>query len=147
MRPDLITIHCSATPDGERCDIGTIKDWHLKRGFTTVGYHAVIQPDGEVQHGRPLSMVGAHVQSHNVGNIGICLVGNTKYTKAQFKSLKYYLDGLRVCYQIKPWMIRCHYEFDSARSQGKSCPNMYIGEILMWYLLKREEAISRYLLD
>lgn len=146
--PNKITIHCSATDNGKSCDIEVIRRWHKAKGWSDVGYHLVIQPDGTVQHGRGLNVIGAHVEGHNTGNIGICLIGEGKYTKAQFRSLDYYIHGIMQTYDdIKPWNIYTHNEFDTAIKQGKTCPVMRSGMLMYWYTTKDFKALADYLLD
>lgn len=53
-----------------------IQRWHLDRGWATVGYHFVVSPTGRIFRGRPVDRLGAHVLGHNVGTVGICLMGN-----------------------------------------------------------------------
>lgn len=146
FKAEKVTIHCSVSKNGDKCDISVIKGWHLARGFKDVGYHLVIQPDGEVQNGRPLNHIGAHVEGANTNNIGICLIGTDKFTEKQFKSLRNQLDALHMCYDIEPWNITCHYEYESAQKQGKTCPNMNIRRLLTWYITQDELAIKPYLL-
>ena len=145
MTPEKVTIHCSVTKNGETCDIEKIREWHKAKGWTDIGYHFVTQPDGETQNGRSLTATGAHVEGHNTGNIGICLIGTDKFTQRQFDSLHVVLESLRMLYSIKPWNISCHYEYDTAIKQGKTCPNMKISNILSWYLVNNTRAIEGYL--
>ena len=73
-----IVVHCSATFPGQPCDAETIDRWHRERGFEMIGYHYVVMPDGEVQHGRPLFYQGAHAgkpKNYNPVSIGVCYVG------------------------------------------------------------------------
>ncbi|WP_051585994.1 N-acetylmuramoyl-L-alanine amidase [Caldanaerobius polysaccharolyticus] len=87
-----IVVHHSATSSG---NVEIFRREHKARGWADVGYHYVITngnggPDGEVQAGRPLQMVGAHALGANQVSIGICLVGNfmeTQPTDKQWKSL------------------------------------------------------------
>lgn len=69
---------------------------HRERGFLKIGYHYVILRDGQIQKGRKDSEVGAHVVGHNVGSLGICLVGGlndttgkaeNNFTEEQFAAL------------------------------------------------------------
>lgn len=53
-----------------------IQRWHLDRGWATVGYHFVVSPSGRIFGGRPVDRLGAHVQGHNAGTVGICLMGD-----------------------------------------------------------------------
>lgn len=79
---DAIVIHCSATRAGQDIHAADIDKWHKERGFAMIGYNYVIDLDGTVEVGRPLSMDGAHCntaglsgQSYNKHSIGICYVG------------------------------------------------------------------------
>lgn len=146
MTPDKITIHCSDTDNGKTVPASEIRQWHLARGWKDIGYHMVILPSGEVQNGRPLNEEGAHVEGHNEGNIGICLNGRDHFTKAQFAALRYKIDSLLLTFDIKKNDIYCHYQFDSAIRQGKTCPNMEINRLLLWYAEKDERYIAPYLL-
>lgn len=72
---DTIVIHHSATPWGVYTPVTTIAQWHKARGFDTIGYHYVVQPNGIVEVGRKETLVGAHARGINSRSIGICLVG------------------------------------------------------------------------
>lgn len=79
---DAIVIHCSATRDGQDVRAADIDKWHKERGFAMIGYNYVIDLDGTVEVGRPLSRDGAHCntagtsgRSYNRHSIGICYVG------------------------------------------------------------------------
>lgn len=79
---DAIVIHCSATRAGQDVRAADIDKWHKERGFKMIGYHYVIDLDGTVETGRPLTMAGAHCntagtsgRSYNQHSIGICYVG------------------------------------------------------------------------
>lgn len=79
---DAIVIHASATPEGLDIRANDIDRMHKERGFTCIGYNYVIDLDGTVEVGRPLSMNGAHCntaglsgKSYNLHSIGICYVG------------------------------------------------------------------------
>jgi len=37
-----VIIHCSATPEGRDVSLDTIRQWHIKRGWSDIGYHYVI---------------------------------------------------------------------------------------------------------
>jgi len=115
MRPiDLLVIHCTATPNGKAVSRETIRQGHLARGFSDIGYHYLVQVDGSLIVGRPEEQVGAHaaVKGHhyNQTSLGIALIGGTGngsvglYTQAQWDSLKLMIEslmdrfeGARVC--------------------------------------------------
>lgn len=50
------------------------------RGWSAVGYHFGVDPDGTVHEGRDPSIVGAHAKGANSDSIGIAMVG--KYSDA-----------------------------------------------------------------
>lgn len=79
---DAIVIHCSATRAGQDVRASDIDKMHKERGFKCIGYNYVVDLDGTVEDGRPLSMDGAHCntaglsgKSYNKHSIGICYVG------------------------------------------------------------------------
>ncbi len=72
-----IIIHCSATPESRNVTVEEIREWHKDRGFNDIGYHYVIDLDGEVHAGRSIEKPGAHCARHNTHSIGICYVGGT----------------------------------------------------------------------
>lgn len=77
-----IILHCADTrPDwmaGRALSekVAEIRRWHVEeRGWRDIGYHWVIDRDGSVAPGRPETEIGAHVEGHNRGTIGVCLLG------------------------------------------------------------------------
>ncbi|MCK5774809.1 MAG: N-acetylmuramoyl-L-alanine amidase [Bacteroidales bacterium] len=70
-----IVIHCSSTQEGADFQSEDIKRWHKQRGFRDVGYHYVITLNGDIQVGRPIEEIGAHVKGHNSHSIGVCYIG------------------------------------------------------------------------
>lgn len=73
---DKIIIHCSATPEFKDFDVEDIRDWHVNgNGWSDVGYHYIIKLDGEIQTGRPVKKIGAHVKGKNRSSIGVCYIG------------------------------------------------------------------------
>lgn len=76
---DTIVIHCSATRAGMDVRASDIDKWHKERGFAMIGYNYVIDLDGTVEKGRPLTMDGAHCIGYNNHSIGICYIGGLDY--------------------------------------------------------------------
>lgn len=72
---DQIILHCTATPEGEDFTVEQIRQMHLARGFSDVGYHFIIGRDGKIHAGRPEAIAGAHCTGHNTRSIGVSLVG------------------------------------------------------------------------
>lgn len=79
---DAIVIHCSATRAGQDVRAADIDKWHKERGFAMIGYNYVVDLDGTVEVGRPLTRDGAHCNTsglsgspYNKHSIGICYIG------------------------------------------------------------------------
>lgn len=73
-------VHCTATPEGRDYSVQTIRGWHKQRGWADIGYHFIVHLDGRVSLGRPITKIGAHVQGHNTGSVGIVYVGGVDAT-------------------------------------------------------------------
>ncbi len=73
-----IIVHCSATQEGKEIDAAEINLWHLKRGWSGIGYHYVVLLDGTIEYGRSIYKQGAHVKGENEGSIGICYIGGVE---------------------------------------------------------------------
>lgn len=112
---DSIIIHCSATKEGVDFKASDIDRMHKQRGFQMIGYNFVIDLDGTIEPGRPLSMDGAHCNtkgfsgvSYNKHSVGICYIGgldsngNPKDTRTpeQKKALKNLVERLCKDYNI-----------------------------------------------
>lgn len=120
-----IIIHCSATPEGKDFTVAQIKQWHLLRGFSDIGYHYVIYRNGFVHPGRNVNISGAHCTDHNTISIGICYIGGCEIdgktpkdtrTKEQKEALIKLLKDLRKLYPKAT--IHGHNEF-----ANKACPS------------------------
>ena len=70
-------VHWTATFVDQDIGAADVHDWHLKRGWSGIGYHYVIRRDGTIERGRPINFDGAHAlaNGHNKYSIGISLVG------------------------------------------------------------------------
>lgn len=80
-RTNRIIIHDSHTPP-DVAQVTEISRWNLTAsenalymGLLSVGYHFIIERDGEVVNGRPHKQVGSHTPGHNMDSVSICLVG------------------------------------------------------------------------
>ena len=121
-----IIVHCSATPEGKDFTTAQIREWHLARGFSDIGYHYVIYRDGSVHAGRAESKIGAHCVGHNSNSIGVCYIGGEvadgshvpkdTRTPAQKAALVKLLKELKTKYPKST--IHGHREF-----ANKACPS------------------------
>lgn len=125
---DKIIIHCSATPEGKDFTVEQIRQWHLARGFSDIGYHIVIYRDGSIHKGRPIEQVGAHTTGQNAHSIGICYIGGNTAdnktpkdtrTEAQRLALIKLVRELKASYPSAT--IHGHNEF-----ANKACPSFIV---------------------
>ncbi len=72
---DYLVVHCTATREGQNISTETVRQWHLGKGWSDIGYHYVIELDGSIHEGRPVTRIGAHVRGFNKHSIGISYVG------------------------------------------------------------------------
>ena len=99
-----------------------IREWHLARGWSDIGYHWVIlnvfakgtsayipRDDGRVEQGRPEAKIGAHCRGQNSTSIGIVLIGVDWFTPLQFEALERIVRGLQATYNIDDRMVFGHY--------------------------------------
>tara|TARA_R110000744_G_scaffold151448_1_gene264899 strand:+ start:265 stop:669 length:405 start_codon:yes stop_codon:yes gene_type:complete len=125
-----VIIHCSATPEGRDVKTDTIRQWHLDKGWSDIGYHYVIELDGSVNMGRDVSIVGAHTRGENKGSIGICYVGgmNMTMTKPEDTRTDEQKEALRCLItdlkgRFKNLTVHAHYDFSA-----KACPSFNVEE-------------------
>ena len=65
---NTVVVHHSALP-GTQGPL-EIQALHMgQRGYSDIGYHFLIDPDGTLYEGRPLNMRGAHVEGYNTGSV------------------------------------------------------------------------------
>ena len=123
---DYLVIHCAATKPSMTVDIDRIRSWHLKKGWSDVGYHFYIRQNGNLEIGRPIEIAGAHVRGFNKNSIGICYEGGVDEslnaldtrTEAQKATLLILLKGLKVDYPDA--IIKGHTDF---KNVSKACPS------------------------
>lgn len=127
-----IILHCTATPDGRDFSVEQIRQWHLARGFSDIGYHYIVYRDGSIHIGRPESIVGAHCTGQNTCSIGVCYVGGEEAdgshrpkdtrTPAQKKALRELVASLQKKYPGAT--VHCHNEF-----ANKACPSFKLCDL------------------
>lgn len=110
-----VFIHCSASDNPAHDDVSIIRQWHLARGFSDVGYHFYIKADGTIQKGRDIEVVPAAQEGNNKGTIAICCGGLTSFTEAQFKSLRELCHAIHTNLPIVTFHGHCEVS-------AKTCP-------------------------
>lgn len=126
-----VIIHQSASNVKSHDNIETVRQWHLDRNFSDIGYHYFINKNGEVFKGRDEEKAGAHVKvagsnkSHNKDSIGICLSGKgdkehpeTHPTIFQKKSLEILLIDICSRYELQKIDILGHSDLEPTECPG-----------------------------
>lgn len=134
-----IIIHCSATRNGDaKTKLADLDRMHRERGWRKVGYHYVIEVDGNLAVGRAEDEIGAHVEGNNNSSIGICLVGTNQFTGAQWEKLASLLRDLEDRYPGAD--VKGHRDYSpdlngdgliEPREWFKTCPGF---EVATWLL-------------
>lgn len=107
----LLAVHHSALlvqgdprPPVER--IRALYKYHAaNRGWGDIGYHYAIDEDGRIYEGRQGGkyVVGGHAYCHNIGSVGVVLLGNFEIeqpSQKQIQSLQHLLSDLSKEYDI-----------------------------------------------
>ena len=119
-----IILHCADTKTNQDFSVQDVRNWHIQRGWSDIGYHFYIKLSGSLYEGRELSRIGAHCKGYNSKSVGICFEGGKnelgemwdKPTDNQIKTVVNLIKSLREDYGEMG--VHGHYEFS-----GKSCPN------------------------
>ena len=115
-----IFVHCSASPDSNpNVDVDIIDSWHKARGFSEIGYHAVILKNGVIQEARAESKTPAAQKGHNTGSLAVCWVGLYKITTEQLRSLRSQIQEWCLKYKLDPFKdVYWHSDIN----HNKECP-------------------------
>lgn len=138
--PYRITVHHTAEPfsgtslSSNIAEVRDVQKQHMNgEGMADIGYHFLLGHDGRIFQGRPLYAQGAHAYGdNNIGNIGICLLGNfvaqpdrgLAYTKVQaptvkqMEALERLVSELRAEYSIDPSQVWGHQHLKATECPG-----------------------------
>lgn len=119
----------------------SVRQSHVKQGWADIGYHYVIDPEGRVWEGRPISWQGAHVQDNNPGNVGIMVMGNFDQQHPSSQALST-LDGF-VSQQMRRYGVPMSRVYTHQEIRPTACP----GRNLQRYMQEtraRSGRLSRY---
>jgi len=111
-----IIVHHTATAKDDTVE--KIRKAHFLKGYSDIGYHAVIDGGGGLHHGRPESQVGAHALGANQATLGIALCGNFEIERVEEAQLRRLITLL--CYWCRkygtsPREIHGHRDVGSTR--------------------------------
>jgi hypothetical protein len=148
-----LTLHHAAGFSASNIEEGkiqmrAIQDFHqIVRGWSDIGYHFVVDRAGNIYQGRPETVIGAHVLSHNTGNIGVCVLGcyhppelycNDQLTQASRDSLVKLYAWISETYDYNPYVLLGHRDYPDNYT---SCPGNNVWSLL--YSIR--DAINIYI--
>ena len=134
-----IILHCSATDEPNQNTLAAIQELHTSsqevkfkwgeystrgKGFSWIGYHWLVDKNGNVYQGRSESRQGAHCLNRNKSSIGICVAGNEHFNEVQFASLRSLVKNIKQRHGLRGSCVRLHREFD----HKKTCPNFTLDD-------------------
>ena len=127
-RIDEIVIHHTWRPTAKQYKgLNTwqsIKNYHVfQNGWSDIGYHFGVGPDGSFWALRPFERSGAHVLNRNANTIGVCMLGD--YDQEDPRQIVAdtirLTDIIRQRFNLNRDRIRFHREF-----QNKTCPGVKV---------------------
>jgi hypothetical protein len=141
---DRITIHHSAVisagvrgkTDAARM-LTSIRSSHVTNGWADIGYHYIIDPQGNIWEGRPVKYQGAHVKENNEHNLGIMCMGNfdeERPTPAMLATL----DGF-VADRMRALRVPIHRVYTHQELRRTECP----GRNLQGYMVATRSGSGR----
>lgn len=119
-----IIIHCTDTYPNQKVTVADIDRWHREQDYNGIGYHYVIDRNGEIHQGRDPERAGAHCKGHNRYSLGIAYIGGRgenglpadTRTPDQKIRLSRLVRALKILYPLAT--VHGHNEFNPA----KACP-------------------------
>ncbi len=122
-----IIIHHTAT-DRDKTTFQAVKDYHINKGWSDIGYNWLITADGVLHEGRPQNIIGAHTRDDgmNYKSLGIALTGNFEKeqpTEKQLETLRGIINQVRDIYKIPAENVLGHKE---VRGAATACPGTYL---------------------
>ena len=124
----FIILHHSATEDSRTFSWNAIRQYHLNKGYSAIGYHYGIELVGnryEILIGRLPTEAGAHCRGMNRVSIGICFIGNFDLEEPPPEQLivgRGLVRYLMQIFNIDKDHIKGHRDFSSKTCPGKCFP-------------------------
>ena len=151
MTPQRIIWHHSAVKSTSH-QLATINAYHKTRQFPVsslgyfVGYHYLIEPDGQVVMCRKETEIGAHDAGENINSLGICFAGNFDYTPP---SVGQEIAGARLIKEIRSrWPIPLTRVEPHRWDDLTNCPGLLLPDnwLLQKYLEREGSPLERLFL-
>ena len=89
----FVLVHFTGDPSLSYSDI---KKAHLDMGQSEIGFHFIIDSQGQILMGRPTSKVGAHYPEFDQTSLGVCIIGSRhEMEDSQSVALTLLLENLK----------------------------------------------------
>lgn len=146
----LIVHHTAVSREQNPEQFDAVKRYHIDKGWGDIGYHFLIEPDGEVKTGRSEETEGAHTIGYNDKSLGICLSGNfdiQEPTIGQMEALRGLLERLMVKYKVERENIVPHRTFANKTCYGSKLTDVWARDLtsiknnMIFYKEKNNSAI------
>lgn len=124
---DFIALHCTDSDNPKHNNIKTVKHWHVvENGWSDIGYNFLVLDGGQIEIGRPIHLIPAHIKGFNKNSVSICLTGSKNFTEEQFESTSKLVGMLLSVLGLTKLDVLGHNTLDSS----KTCPNFDLNEII-----------------
>jgi len=131
---DYIVIHCTGASQKQSVE-SILRYWREVKGWKQVGYHRIIEPNGEINNLATFDEVTNGVRGYNHNSIHICYIGgkNTDDRTEQQKAsilicIKEALEYVK-CAKNTKVIIQGHRDFDGVI---KDCPQFSAKQEYSW---------------
>lgn len=122
-----VIVHITASNDN--ATVEDIRQGHIQRGFSDIGYHWIVDRQGVVHKGRDEDIIGSHVAGYNADTIGISYIARGKDSDQNGEYGKYMTESQRIALEKKIADILMRHKLEvkdvSGHNQynlGKACP-------------------------
>jgi len=115
---------------------------HIQSGMIDIGYHYVIDFNGDIYEGRPIDVEGCHVKFKDKGNIGIVLVGNFDVENPSREQVNSLLELMQYINSIFNYMDipDCITVHKPNKNEGYHCGGELLHTILKYVKVKVKEG-------
>lgn len=134
------------TAGNQQTTIQSIRNGHLKRGFSDIGYHGLILKEKgkwKFKHGRQHRIAGAHCKGNNANTLGISVAGNYEIQPLDNEALLLLIDVLAdwcFTYNLKPsTSIKPHQGSGTTKT---ACPGKNILSIFKTIITEVEKELQ-----
>ncbi len=136
VRIDRITVHHDGMPPvriasmaAAATRIEQIRRGHRRNGWADIGYHYIVDPQGRVWEGRPITLQGAHVKNQNPHNLGVLVLGNFEIqrpTSAATASVERFLVEQMHRYRVPLSKVHTHRELAATACPGRNLQRVMV---------------------